>query len=218
MYFYSEKEKTFEKYQVSYDEELIKKLREEIINNCSLIEHCEYDSTIEPYSFRIKSDDYCIKNYSERFVGVRESRDNLQYPDEDIYHYSYDKYIYPQLVLYIDEFLDGNVQIIEMAPEITNVTTFFQKQIDNLIQEIDSVDNLGFEQKIKKLEELKKITEQAELNKNQKSTEKYLEKFNELVRIKLVDILQKEEIDRVNAFYERKTQYKVKAKSRTLKK
>lgn len=215
MYFFVEKEKKVEKYQVSYDEELIKKLRKEIINNCSLIEHCEYDSTCEPCLLygNSQADDCCIKNYSEYFSHVRESRDSLQYPDQDIYHYSYDKYIYPQLVLYIDEFLGGNVQIIGTAPKISNVGVKLKKRIDKLSKELDSIDNLEIKQKQEKLEELKKVVEQAKLNENQKSTAEYLEKFNELVRIELVDTLQKEEIDRVNAFYERKPKY-----TRTLKK
>lgn len=177
MYFYAEKEDRVEKYRVSYDKELIENLRDEIIDECSLIEHWECNSSYDPK----ESCYYTIKKSSY-------------------------KYIYPQLVLYINEFLKGNIQIIGTGPETTDVVAVLKKQIESLSKEIDSIDGLELEQKQKKQEELKRIAEQLELNRNQKSTSEYFEKFNNLVGIELVDTLLKEkfgESDRVNSFYER---------------
>ena len=86
MYYFIDKKETIEKYLVSFSKDEIEKLKIEIINNCSEIEHHEYEGTHDPNEF-----DYLrIKNYKERFVRVEESRDSLQWPDQRVYHYSYD--------------------------------------------------------------------------------------------------------------------------------
>lgn len=178
MYYFYDKQDKVEKYRVSYDKELIEELRKEIIYNCSLIEQCEVDSSYNPN----------IECYHT--IG------NSSY-----------KYIYPQLVLYIDEFLKGNIQIIGTAPETTDVVDFLKGQIDSLSKEIDSIGDLEIEQK---QIELKKLKKQQKLNENQKSTSEYFEKFNYLVGIELVDTLLKEEpadTDRINSFYGRETKY-----------
>jgi len=211
MYFYADKEDRIEKYLVTFDEGLLIELRKEIIDNCSLIEHCEYDAAYGPFSMfgkdSTKDNEYCIKNYSENFLYVRESRDSLQYPDEDIYHFSYDKYIFPKIVFYIDEILKGNFQVLKKAPESFEASKYFKDKIEEVSKELDAIDNLDVDKKQKKLEELKKLVKKAKLNENQKSTNKYLERLNNLISLKSVDTISIEEIARVDSFYEKETKY-----------
>lgn len=160
MYYFLEQKYTIEKYFVSFSKEELENLKIEIINKCSEIEHYEYDGTEGPNKF-----DYLqIRNYHEKFIRIRESRDNLQWPDQKLYHYSYDKYNYPTLVT--------------------------------------AIDNLNITEKKEKLNNLQRLIELKELNKNQKSVIPYYDKVRELITLEYVDSITKEELEKVNQFFE----------------
>ena len=70
MYYYVYKDKCVEKYLVNFSKEEIEKLKLEIINNCSEIEHREYDGTHGPNYF-----DYLrIRNYKEKFLKYKKKQ------------------------------------------------------------------------------------------------------------------------------------------------
>lgn len=130
MYYFLEQKYTIEKYFVSFSKEELEKLKIEIINKCSEIEHYEYDGTEGPNKF-----DYLqIRNYHEKFIRIRESRDNLQWPDQKLYHYSYDKYNYPTLVTAIDNLLNGNVQALDVIYNQNSEITI--KTIDDISNDL----------------------------------------------------------------------------------
>ena len=199
MYHFIDKKETIEKYSVSFSKEELEKLKIEIINNCSEIEHHEYDGTHGPNEF-----DYLrIRNYKERFVRVEESRDSLQWPDQRVYHYSYDEYKFPELVSVIDELLNGNVLVLDTIfntnPESKCET--IDEKIRKASEELDAIDNLKIAKKREKLDELQKLIELKKLNKKQKSVVPYYARLRELITLDLVDTITKEEIERVNQFF-----------------
>ena len=214
MYYFVEKKEVFEKYLVIFDVETLEIFRKEIIDNCSMIEYCEYDGTYTPTN----KVDYEIRNLSSRYVGVRKFRDTLQCSDEDMYHYSYDKYIYPPLVSYIDELLAGNVKVLGTKIVETDVVEIIKEKIRKVSKELDSIDNLDIENKKTKIEELQKLVAQAKLNENQKSVNLYLERLQNIVQLKLVDRITLEEVNRFNNFFENKIQSQNVVKQRKLKK
>lgn len=217
MYYFIDKKETIEKYLVSFSKEELEKLKIEIINNCSEIEHHEYEGAHGPNEF-----DYLrIRNYKERFVRVEESRDSLQWPDQRVYHYSYDEYKFPELVSVIDELLNGNVlaldTIFNTNPEAKNET--IDERIRQASEELDAIDNLKIAKKREKLDELQKLIELKKLNKKQKSILPYYSKLRELITLDLVDTITKEEIERVNQFFGNSTNVKKQSqKIQTLKK
>lgn len=203
MYYFIDKKENIEKYVVNFSNEELEKLKREIINNCSEIEHHEYDSTHGPDKFNYLK----IRNYNERFVRVHESSDSLQWPDQKVYHYSYDEYKFPELVSYIDELLNGNVLILN---NIFNTNLEFKnKTIDEKIrkasEELDNIDNLKISEKREKLDELQKLIELKKINENQKSVVPYYARLRELITLELVDTITKKGIERVNQFLENTT-------------
>lgn len=199
MYYFIDKKETIEKYLVSFSKEELEKLKIEVINNCSEIEHHEYEGTHGPNEF-----DYLrIRNYKERFVRIQESRDSLQWPDKRVYHYSYDEYKFPELVSVIDELLNGNVLVLDTIfntnPESKGKT--IDEKIRKASEELDAIDNLKITKKREKLDELQKLIELKKLNKKQKSVVPYYARLRELITLDLVDTITKEEIERVNQFF-----------------
>lgn len=199
MYYFKEKEDIIEKYLVSFSKETVEKLKIEIIDKCSEIEHHEYEGAKGPNEF-----DYLrIRNYEERYVRTQESRDSLQYPDIRIYHYSYDEYKFPYLVSLIDELLKGNISIIDKI--LNSESEIENKSINERIKiasdELDNIDNLDIVKKRTKLDELQQLITLQRINKNQKSVKPYYLKLRSLITLKLIDTIKKEEIKRVDDFF-----------------
>lgn len=207
MYYFVENKDIVEKYLVSFDKEEIEKLKIKIINNCSEIVHHEYDGTHGPNQF-----DYLkIRNYKERFIRIQESRDTLQYPDQKIYHYSYDEYKFPVLVSYINELLiKENVLILDKIfnenDEIKTET--YDDKIKKASDELDTIDNLDIDKKRVKLDELQELLQLKKLNEKQESIDLYVDELKRLITLDLVDTISKIEIDRVNNFFENKADLK----------
>ena len=217
MYYFIDKKETIEKYSVSFSKEELEKLKMEVINNCSEIEHHEYEGTHGPNRL-----DYLrIRNYKERFVRIQESRDSLQWPNQRVYHYSYDEYKFPELVSAIDELLNGNVLVLDTIfntnPE-SKIETI-DERIRKASAELDAIDNLKITKKREKLDELQKLIELKKLNEKQKSVVPYYARLIELITLDLVDTITKEEIERVNQFFGNSTNVKKQSqKIQTLKK
>ena len=212
MYYFNYKNDIVEKYLVSFDKEEIEKLKIEIINNCSEIEHHEYEGTHGPKRINLN-----IRNYKEKFIGIQESRDSLQWPDQNIYHYSYDEYKFPKLVAIIDELLNGKNEsldkIFNYNPECNKQT--INERIRIISNELDAIDNLDIDKKRKKLDELQKFIELKKLNIDQKSTYDYYIRLKDLINLKLIDTISIEEIKRIKIFFEDSS---IKEESKILKK
>lgn len=216
MYYFVENKDIVEKYLVSFDRQEIEKLKIKIINNCSKIVHHEYDGTHGPNQF-----DYLkIRNYKERFIRIQESRDTLQYPDQKIYHYSYDEYKFPVLVSYINELLiKENVLILDKIfnenDEIKTET--YDDKIKKASDELDAVNNLDIDKKRAKLDELQELLKLKKLNEKQESIDLYVDELKRLITFDLVDTISKIEIDRVNNFFENKADLKKQTNKKLVK-
>lgn len=202
MYYFIEKENVVEKYSVSFDKEELEKLKIQIINNCSEIEHFDYEACEKTYGGPNKFDYLRFRNYKEVFVGISESRDTLQMPDRKIYHYTYDKYKFPKIVNEIDKLLNGDVSALDNIYYNETKGLTVDEKIMIISNELDEINNLEVDKKINKINELKRLLELKELNKNQQPIEPYYEKVKKLITMTLVDTISKEEIEKVHNFFE----------------
>ena len=196
------------KYRVLFDREEIEKLRIEVINKCSRIVHKEF----EGYMFLGKVDNLRIRNFRRIRIGVHEFIDG---PDEDIYHFSYDEYVFPLLVKLIDKLLDGNVSVIDkIFDDIISEHITYDLQIKEKSNELDKIDNLDFDKKQKKLDELKQLVESAKLNQRQEPVREYYNKLQNLITLEYVESITTLEVSRVNDFFSDKYEkQKVRTKS-----
>ena len=184
MKYYNLKDDVIEKYNVTFDIKEIEKIKNEIINNCSDIEHKKYFSDYCP-SFS-KND--IIRNYKERRTGeVKEYFEETRF----IYEYSYDRYIPP--------YLGKNVLEDILTYKVPDKLSIDIK-IEEKEKELKDIDNKNTKEKIEKLKEYENLLELKKLNENQKPLSMYYDKLISLFKFELEDTLSIEEVKKVESF------------------
>ena len=189
------------KYDVIFDNEKLNKLKFEIIEKCSLIEHKDYESTVFPKMYGIM--DYLkYRNYSEKKVGIREYNDFYSLP-EDIYRLTYDKYNFPYLVELIDKLLSGDITVLEYIYYKRSEKELIpiDKKIEALNSVIEKTSNDDTNKKIELLGQLSELIKQKEINKNQEDVDEYYKKVRKLIFFREIDTLKRAELERVLEFY-----------------
>lgn len=189
---------SFFKYEVLVDKEELDKLKYKIINEYSIIEYVEKDDT---FTCNISVNDFLRRrNFREKEIGVREYNDFYSMP-ETLYHYSYDYYHFPYLIDLIDKILEDENDYLS---DIYNINydkelVPLNKKVEKLNNEIDSLDNSDCK-KMDKLNELKNLLEQIQLNKNQKNVYKAYDLVRKYIKFKLIDSIDKKQVKNVVSF------------------
>ena len=197
MLYFRKNDDVIEKYQVNFDKEKIKKLKQEIINNCSFITHIEYESDCAP----ILSNEI-VRNFTYTPTGKEK-----EYFEEtrDIYHYSYDRYEPPYLVALINQLLllNDNSKVIDqiLNYEIASKSTIDDK-IELAYKEFKEIDPENATKKAKKLKELENLLKAKKLNINQQNIDLYYNQLIELIKFNLIDSLPINELNKIESFLE----------------
>lgn len=123
MFYYKVDGNKIFKYEVSYDLEIVKKLQNELANDCSIEKEYTYSSVGIPH--RDKNVKY--KKFDYKFVDTRYDF----YGDDDIYEVNTIELITPPLYNLIEEILNGNVLALEKL---------FAKKIDLKEKNVKDVD------------------------------------------------------------------------------
>lgn len=123
MFYYKVDGNKIFKYEVSYDLEIVKKLQNELANDCSIEKEYTYSSVGIPR--RDKNVKY--KKFEYKFVDTRYDF----YGDDDIYEVNTIELITPPLYNLIEEILKGNVLALEKL---------FAKKIDLKEKNVKDVD------------------------------------------------------------------------------
>ncbi len=93
------------RFEVSFDEEELRKFRDEVIENASLVTHHDYVGHHGPFYKSEAPDPVEIRNYTASLVGS-DDRGNL-------IRFQYDKYEFPALTNYIRELLEGDYIVFD---------------------------------------------------------------------------------------------------------
>lgn len=195
MKYYNLKDDVIEKYNVTFDIKEIEKIKNEIINNCSDIEHKKYFSDYSP-SFS-KND--IIRNYHERRTGeVKEYFEETRF----IYEYSYDRYVPPHLVNLLNDLLKGENVLEDILTYKVLDKLPIDIKIEEKEEELKDIDDKNTKVKIEKLKEYEKLLELKKLNENQKPLSLYYDKLISLFKFELEDTLSIEEVKKVESFME----------------
>ena len=201
MFYYNKKGNTLEKYEIDFNRRELENLKIQVINECSIIIHKEYEGLsinapnkydylkIRNYKEKFNKRGNCIRNNKERLIGYNEKTDFYSSFKDEIYHYSYDEYNYPYLVKIIDMLLNREALFINeiLEPKIINPKELIEEKIKQISEEIDLISNQDYNEKTEQLAALKKLLEIKRLHANEKPIQKYYIKLRELLDFKLVD-------------------------------
>lgn len=184
-----------EKYKVDFDKEQIEKLKNEIVNNCSFIEHKEYESDSSSISIDVNT----VKNFTYNLIGKKEYFEEVK----DVYFYQYDEYNPPYLVELINRLLKDDSSAIE---EILDYDISHELSIDDKIalvnKEFIEIDPKDITKRKEKLKEIERLLKEQELNKDQQSVSLYYDKLIGLINFDLIDSISISKLSRVESFLE----------------
>ena len=193
MFYFKQNGEKIEKYHIAFNKEEIEKLKSEIINNCSFINHVEYSSDYPPKFNNVS----LIKNFRSTYTEKKEYFEETR----DVYLYSYDEYKPPYLVELIDKLLNEDITSIDkilnyyISPNLS-----IEDNIKLVNQELTEIDIENINAKKEKLKELENLLELKKLNKKRQNIDTYYKQLLSLIRFDLVDSLSINEIDRVKTF------------------
>ena len=206
MYYYKKKGRDIIKYEVIIDNEKLNKIRFQVINNCSHIEHIKNSVTdrMRPNEFDYEH----IRNYKEKYIGVIEYNDFYSSP-EDAYEVEYDYYNHPPLVGYIDKLLNGDTSAIEeiekLKDKIVDKEQKLLEEQQKIISKLNSMKDLNKEKQIYLLnenqEKLLEYYKEKELNKNQVPSSKYKNKVLNCIELKELEIIPYKTVLEVMKFF-----------------
>lgn len=192
MYYFYDNEKTIIKQEITFYKDEVKKLRNEVIKNCSVITHEEYDSDYDPMI-----DDCFIRSYQKKFIGQHETYEGYR----NFYHYSYNLLTPPYLVRLIDRLLIDDPTVIY---EIDHYDYTKEASIDNKINEkkemCNKISDGDYDKKISILKELEKLAYDKKLNNKQVPTRDYYYKLLSYIQKKNVFELDKNYLNNVRNF------------------
>ena len=194
MYYYKKKGKDIIKYEVKIDIEKLNKIRFQIINNCSHIQHIKTRVTD---SCKPKEWDYeHIRNYHEKYEGRIEYNDFYSMP-EDQYLVEYDYYTHPPLIQLIDNLLNGDTSSIEQIEKMKDENIDKEKEIldeqQNIINKLNTMKEKNKQDQIYLLnqsqEKLLEYYKEKELNRNQVPCIRYKRQVLSCIELKEIEII-----------------------------
>lgn len=198
MIYFEEKDKTINKFVVTYDKEELSKLRKEVIDKCSHITH--YEVNYHPGFIYGRE----VRNHqkSSKPVGVREYEDSA---DEYIYLHTFDEYKYPKLVEIIDGLLKDNPDSLKKLYSIPKDNcVILNEKISATSKKIESTEASDTETLKEQLKIFEELLESKRLNQCQVPASLYYEKIQDLITYDLVDFIKIDDLLRVTEFFDKK--------------
>ena len=180
------------KYEITFDINELIKLQKECVIACGK-KSCKKTHV----SILFKRDDDFIYETNSEQIGYREDF----YGDVPIYEKTYIEFEKPELYYIINEILNGNIKgIIDLFKMNMNNEYSFDREISNLLIQTSKIEDTDVDKKIKILNKIKKIKEEKEYNKNQKSILEYYKKAIKIINIKLTGEISLDEVRNVEDF------------------
>lgn len=195
MIYFKQKGNLIEKYEVSFDKEKVEALKERIIYECSFIEHRVF---VSDYGAGYK--DYrLVRNLTKVKVGEKDYFEETR----TIYRYTYDEYIPPKLVDYINSFINGSSTSLNLILNYDfSGDMSIDERINNSTEEFNLIPVDNIYEKKKQLEKIDSLLKAKIINENQKDIKPYYQELMSLIHFELVDSITYEEINRFESFFE----------------
>lgn len=187
IYFERCKDGSINKWDITYDEEDLRSIREEVIKNFSSIS-------------------------SSKKTSIKRSLNDGN--DVTMLYYEFS---HPKLIGLIDKLLLNDFSVLQEieAPKETG-QNYYEDLIISLDDEIDTIDNFDVDRKIKKLQELKEVLNKRNLNKNNNGLSRYYEMVQSIINMMLLDHMDEEEVEKLEDFFEMSVDKVIKDKQKRL--
>ncbi len=198
------------KYGITYDENVLEKLRREICKKCG-IRHHKKEQRISTHIYK---EDFLIENLNSKKIGGQE----VDYGFYNIYELDYYLIEEPYLSKIIKEFINGKIENIVLLIHygiIENEKTNFNSEIQKLKKKIDyylSSDNIN---------DLNSIMEEIQLNLDDKKYNKsldlcdqndYINKLKSIIIISKKEEMDYNEYENFNKFTQKSKILEIKSK------
>ncbi len=181
MYYYKQNGDFLEEYLISFAESELRKLRDEMREKCCRI----IPNQIGEFSKNPQTMEFDDRSFSKVWnLGVSKVDSKGTAPDVTYYKYSYTLHLYPEEVVLIDDLLNGDKRIFGLIK--FNEKPNYEKLINDAYMEVDKIDNMNTKEKIKALEVLQTWVEEAKASENQLGTIAFQERFEKIVKLKLI--------------------------------
>ena len=201
MYYIEDQDPILVKNEVLLDQEMLRKLYQEIMLKFGQYIHKSYDGSLGPYGVtkHIEDADYqYIKNYSET------KKDD----GSGLTHYEYDEYVAPELTKYIMRLIEGDgaaIDEIKKGPVSQNIPrdSGQQQQLHRELQELLNSSPSDMDQeKFRQLTEEIKSYYQGDRDEEQiKELQEYYQKVLACVKFKPVLTLYKDKLNEFRRIY-----------------
>ncbi len=194
MIYFEQDNNRITKYKVRFDVYKLQKLREKIIDRCSLIT-AERGQTFSPETNKFK--------FTERRDVISEAiiEDGVDYSEFPIvYNITYREYEYPNLALYIEGIIDQKPTYLRyiLSKERINEETMYKARIKSLFKEINETEEEDMREIY--LKGLKKTLDNASLNEGQEPEMNYYEELMSLIKMEKIDSIDLPDVERVCEF------------------
>lgn len=188
MYYYAINGSIIEKYLISFDQDEVRLIREEIARNCSQRNKGSFIGTqfnVEPST-------------GEIFENIREEK--MDSNNETLYSYEYDIVKVPKIVQFIDELLNGNSSAYYY---IKNYIVDDRDLDQEILEATEDYVNISSDDSVSKSEGLDKIgnlVDLMELNAGVEPMQPYYDALMEAISIQFIGSLRSDKIDEVATF------------------
>jgi len=177
-------------YVVTFSEEELKELREEIINDASSFMHVEYNGTSNdsPYLRNQALESATIKNYMREDIKIDK---NTNEENNNIYHYSYDRYTYPYIEKLIRNLLNNDISVLYdiYNPDLQKENVSIYHQINYLERKLSHTDSRNTSDKLKLLKEIEELVKKAINTKEEVLILKYYDRLQNMINIEKEPVL-----------------------------
>ena len=157
------------KYRVDFDRDKILKIREDILTDCCHFKNRRITTGV-PNAFE-KDTDYVVKSKTE--TGI----------NSGLYSLNYYEIVYPNIIGLIDRLLNGDASSVIEIEAYKDERPSLKKEIDTSFDEfyeMDSSDKMKVKNKIR---EISALLEEAGINENEKSVDKYVDELNDSIKL-----------------------------------
>lgn len=196
---YLKNEEEIIQYECRFDEEELKKLKLKVQCACSIFRPEEFVGTRLP--------EYLDKSWEIRDVISVPTGDYLDSDFGDcwgyVYLYSYNRAHPPYLVHIIDDLLKEDYsKIVDVYLKRGINDNILQAEVDACVLELKAIKEQNIDEKIKKLDELKKLMKTVSINSSKESVIPYYDNLINMFQLKRLGNVSVEEFNKMIKFFD----------------